>query len=157
MERLRNAFVGKWTVKEAFEVSASKRGKTREGSPPSGPGFSLTEDSQSNGSGGELHFLAGEFVRTFSFLKGGMGTKQRKKLAESLAAVPCDEPRDRPEVTLARDLTIHVLIRFFLRCRSRGKVRCSSTRAACIVSRTTRAKFHVYDYADVMVAVLARM
>jgi hypothetical protein len=60
MERLLNAFVGKWTVKETFEVSASRRGKTREETATfrAGPGFSLTEDYQSNGSGGELHFLA---------------------------------------------------------------------------------------------------
>jgi hypothetical protein len=60
MERLLNAFVGKWTVRETFEVSASKRGKTREGTATfrAGPGFSLIEDYQSNGSAGELHFLA---------------------------------------------------------------------------------------------------
>jgi hypothetical protein len=60
MERLLNAFVGKWAVKETFEVSASKRDTTREGTATfrAGPGFSLIEDYQSNGSGGELHFLA---------------------------------------------------------------------------------------------------
>jgi len=60
MERLLNAFVGKWTVKETFEVSASKRGKTRKGTATfrAGPGFSLIEDYQSNGSAGQLHFLA---------------------------------------------------------------------------------------------------
>src|SRR5467141_1478588 len=45
---------------------------------------------------GHLDYLAGRLggvcPRIF-ILKGGMGTKQRKKLAESLAAVPCDEPR----------------------------------------------------------------
>jgi hypothetical protein len=60
MERLLNAFVGKWAVKETFEVSASKRGETREGTATfrAGPGFSLIEDYQSKGSGGALHFLA---------------------------------------------------------------------------------------------------
>jgi hypothetical protein len=60
MERLLNAFVGKWAVKETFEVSASKQGRTREGTATfrAGPGFSLIEDYRSNGSAGELHFLA---------------------------------------------------------------------------------------------------
>jgi hypothetical protein len=60
MERLLNAFVGRWAVKETFEVSASKRGKIREGTATfrAGPGFSLIEDYQSKGSAGELHFLA---------------------------------------------------------------------------------------------------
>jgi hypothetical protein len=60
MERLLNAFVGKWAVKETFEVSASKPGRTREGTATfrAGPGFSLIEDYRSNGSAGELHFLA---------------------------------------------------------------------------------------------------
>jgi hypothetical protein len=60
MERLLNAFAGNWAVKETFEVSASKQGRTREGTATfrAGPGFSLIEDYRSNGSAGELHFLA---------------------------------------------------------------------------------------------------
>jgi hypothetical protein len=60
MERLLNAFVGKWTVEETFKVSASKRGKTWEGTTTfrAGPGFSLIEGYQSNGSGGELYKIA---------------------------------------------------------------------------------------------------
>src|SRR5882724_12114673 len=40
MQRLLNAFVGKWAVKETFDVTASKRGKTREGTATfrTGPG-----------------------------------------------------------------------------------------------------------------------
>jgi hypothetical protein len=60
MERLLNAFVGKWIVKETFEVSASKQGITREGTATfrAGPGFSLIEEYRSNGSAGDLRFLA---------------------------------------------------------------------------------------------------
>ena len=60
MERLLSAFVGKWAVKEMFEVSASKQGKTREGTATfrAGPGFSLIEDYRWHGSAGELQFLA---------------------------------------------------------------------------------------------------
>jgi hypothetical protein len=60
MERLLNAFVGKWKVKETFEASESKRGKTREEAATfrAGPGFSLIEDYQSNGCGGELYKVA---------------------------------------------------------------------------------------------------
>jgi hypothetical protein len=60
MGRLLNAFVGKWVVKETFEVSASKQGRTREGTATfrAGPGFSLIEEYRSNGSAGDLRFLA---------------------------------------------------------------------------------------------------
>jgi hypothetical protein len=50
--KLRDAFVGKWKVTESFEVSASTQGKTRQGTASFrlGPGASLIEDYQSNGS-----------------------------------------------------------------------------------------------------------
>ena len=60
MERLLKTFVGKWLVKETFEVDATKKGRTREGTATfrAGPGFSLLEEYRSNGSAGELRFLA---------------------------------------------------------------------------------------------------
>jgi hypothetical protein len=60
MERLLNAFVGKWLVKETFQVDASKKGRTRDGTANfrAGPGFSLIEEYRSNGSAGDLRFLA---------------------------------------------------------------------------------------------------
>src|SRR5260370_11973595 len=59
MERLLQAFVGSWNIRESFEISASKRGAAREGTAVfrEGPGFSLMEDYRSNGSAGELRFL----------------------------------------------------------------------------------------------------
>jgi hypothetical protein len=59
MERLFQAFVGSWNVRETFEISASKKGAVREGTAVfrEGPGFSLMEDYRSNGSAGELRFL----------------------------------------------------------------------------------------------------
>lgn len=60
MQRLLDVFVGSWTVSESFEVSASKPGKARQGTASFrvGPGLSLVEDYKSNGSAGELSFLA---------------------------------------------------------------------------------------------------
>ena len=60
MQRLLNAFVGNWTVRETFEVSESRQGKTRQGTASfrAGPGFSLIEDYTSGGSAGSLRFLA---------------------------------------------------------------------------------------------------
>lgn len=60
MERLLKPFEGKWLVKETFEVSESKKGRTREGTATfrAGAGFSLIEEYRSNGSAGELRFLA---------------------------------------------------------------------------------------------------
>src|SRR5262249_12735436 len=60
MRRLFDAFVGQWAVTESFEVSASRQGKARTGTASfrEGPGFSLIEDYRSNGSAGELRFLA---------------------------------------------------------------------------------------------------
>lgn len=60
MQKLFNAFVGNWQVRETFEVSASQQGKTRQGSASfrPGPGFSLIEDYNSDGAAGPLKFLA---------------------------------------------------------------------------------------------------
>ena len=59
MRRLLDAFVGHWRVKESFEVSTSRQGKTRQGTATfrAGPGYSLIEDYKSTGSAGTLHFL----------------------------------------------------------------------------------------------------
>lgn len=60
MERVFEAFVGTWQVRETFEVSRSQEGKAREGTASYriGPGYSLIEDYRSNGSAGMLHFFA---------------------------------------------------------------------------------------------------
>ncbi len=60
MQKLFDAFQGKWAVSESFEISASQQGKTRQGvaSFHAGPGFSLIEDYKSSGSAGPLNFLA---------------------------------------------------------------------------------------------------
>jgi hypothetical protein len=60
MQSLFDAFVGSWQVSETFETSTSQQGKMREGTASfrAGPGYSLLEDYQSNGSAGELNFLA---------------------------------------------------------------------------------------------------
>ena len=59
MQRLLDAFVGNWHVNESFEVSASRQGKTRQGTATfrAGPGYSLIEDYRSTGSAGTLSFL----------------------------------------------------------------------------------------------------
>src|SRR5215469_9291883 len=59
MQRLLDAFVGNWHVNESFEVSASRQGKTRQGTASFrvGPGVSLIEDYRSTGSAGSLSFL----------------------------------------------------------------------------------------------------
>ena len=59
MQRLLDAFVGSWHVNESFEVSASRQGKTRQGTATfrAGPGYSLIEDYRSTGSAGTLSFL----------------------------------------------------------------------------------------------------
>jgi hypothetical protein len=58
IEKLLDAFAGNWTVSETFEVSASRQGKTRQGTASFriGPGFSLVEDYRSTGSAGDLNF-----------------------------------------------------------------------------------------------------
>jgi hypothetical protein len=60
MRRLLETFVGEWNVSENFEVSATKQGRTRQGSCDikAGPGVSMLEDCRTNGSAGELQFLA---------------------------------------------------------------------------------------------------
>jgi len=59
MQRLLDAFVGSWHVNESFKVSASRQGKTRQGTATfrAGPGYSLIEDYRSTGSAGTLSFL----------------------------------------------------------------------------------------------------
>ena len=59
MQRLLHAFVGSWHVNESFKVSASRQGKTRQGTATfrAGPGYSLIEDYRSTGSAGTLSFL----------------------------------------------------------------------------------------------------
>lgn len=60
MQKLFDAFLGDWEVRENFEVSASGQGGTRRGTASfrAGPGFSLIEDYNSSGSAGDLHALA---------------------------------------------------------------------------------------------------
>src|SRR5215831_18045869 len=60
MQKLFDAFVGSWRVSESFEVSASRQGKIRKGTASfrTGPGSSLIEDYESDGSAGALKFLA---------------------------------------------------------------------------------------------------
>jgi hypothetical protein len=60
MKKLSDAFTGDWIVRESFEVDATRHGMGRQGTASFrlGPGFSLIENYQSNGSAGELHFLA---------------------------------------------------------------------------------------------------
>jgi superfamily II DNA or RNA helicase len=94
---------------------------------------------------GHLDYLAGRLggvcPHTF-ILKGGMGTKQRKKLSESLATVPCDEPR----VILATgsylgegfdDPRLDTLL---LAMPISWKGTLQQYVGACIVSTTTKAK-----------------
>src|SRR5215469_16156761 len=59
MQKLSDAFVGKWKVTERCEVSASMQGKARQGTASFrvGPGASLIEDYESNGSAGPLSFF----------------------------------------------------------------------------------------------------
>jgi hypothetical protein len=60
MRRLLKTFSGEWKVSEAVEVSATQQGRTRQGlcTIQAGPGFSMLEDCRTNGSAGELQFLA---------------------------------------------------------------------------------------------------
>lgn len=60
MRRLSEAFVGDWRVSENFEIDSTKRGMAREGTASFrlGAGASLVEDYHSNGSAGNLQFLA---------------------------------------------------------------------------------------------------
>ena len=60
MQRLLDAFGGDWNVRETFEVSGSRQGKSRQGTASFrlGPGSSLIENYRSDGSAGKLDFLA---------------------------------------------------------------------------------------------------
>lgn len=111
---------------------------------------------------GHLDYLAGRLggVCPHIFvLKGGMGAKQRKKLAESLAAVPCDEPR----VILATgsylgegfdDPRLDTLL-LAMPISWKGTLQQYVGRLHRL--HDNKSEVHVYDYADVMVPMLARM
>jgi len=111
---------------------------------------------------GHLDYLAGRLGSVcphILILKGGMGTKQRKKLAESLAAVPCDEPR----VILATgsylgegfdDPRLDTLL-LAMPISWKGTLQQYVGRLHRL--HVNKSEVHVYDYADVMVPMLARM
>ena len=111
---------------------------------------------------GHLDYLAGRLGGVcphIFILKGGMGTKQRKKLAESLAAVPCDEPR----VILATgsylgegfdDSRLDTLL-LAMPISWKGTLQQYVGRLHRL--HDNKSEVHVYDYADVMVPMLARM
>jgi len=111
---------------------------------------------------GHLDYLAGRMGAVcphIFILKGGIGTKQRKKLAESLAAVPCDEPR----VILATgsylgegfdDSRLDTLL-LAMPISWKGTLQQYVGRLHRL--HDTKSEVHVYDYADVMVPMLARM
>ncbi len=111
---------------------------------------------------GHLDYLAGRLGGVcphIFILKGGMGTKQRKKLAESLAAVPCDEPR----VILATgsylgegfdDPRLDTLL-LAMPISWKGTLQQYVGRLHRL--HDNKGEVHVYDYADVMVPMLARM
>ena len=111
---------------------------------------------------GHLDYLAGRLGGVcphIFILKGGMGTKQRKKLAESLAAVPCDEPR----VILATgsylgegfdDARLDTLL-LAMPISWKGTLQQYVGRLHRL--HDNKSEVHVYDYADVMVPMLARM
>ncbi len=92
-------------------------------------------------------------------LKGGMSTKQRKRLAESLAAAPCEEPR----VILATgsylgegfdDPRLDTLL-LAMPISWKGTLQQYVGRLHRL--HDNKSEVHVYDYADVMVPMLARM
>lgn len=92
-------------------------------------------------------------------LKGGMGARQRRKLGESLAAVPCDEPR----VILATgsylgegfdDARLDTLL-LAMPISWRGTLQQYVGRLHRL--HVNKKEVQVYDYADVQVAMLARM
>ncbi len=111
---------------------------------------------------GHLDYLAGRLSGVcphIFILKGGMGTKQRKKMAESLAAVPCDEPR----VILATgsylgegfdDSRLDTLL-LAMPISWKGTLQQYVGRLHRL--HDNKSEVHVYDYADVMVPMLARM
>jgi superfamily II DNA or RNA helicase len=88
-----------------------------------------------------------------------MGTKQREKLAESRAAIPCDEPR----VILAAgsylgegfdDLRLYTLLPA-MPISGKGTLQQYVGRLHRL--HGNKSEVHVYDWADVMVPMLARM
>jgi superfamily II DNA or RNA helicase len=92
-------------------------------------------------------------------MKGGMGAKQRRKLAESLAAVPSDEPR----VILATgsylgegfdDPRLDTLL-LVMPISWRGTLQQYVGRLHRLHENKTEVQ--VYDYADLSVPTLARM
>jgi superfamily II DNA or RNA helicase len=109
-----------------------------------------------------LDYLAGrlnELCPHIFVLKGGMGAKQRKKLAESLAAVPLEEPR----VILATgsylgegfdDARLDTLL-LAMPISWRGTLQQYVGRLHRL--HVNKKEVRVYDYADVQVAMLARM
>jgi superfamily II DNA or RNA helicase len=111
---------------------------------------------------GPLDYLAGRLRGVcphIFILKGGMGAKQRKKLAESLAAVPGDEPR----VILATgsylgegfdDSRLDTLL-LAMPISWKGTLQQYVGRLHRL--HDNKSEVHVYDYADVMVPMLARM
>jgi superfamily II DNA or RNA helicase len=111
---------------------------------------------------GHLDYLAGGLCGVcpnIFILKGGMGTKQRKKLAESLAAVHSDEPR----VILATgsylgegfdDSRLDTLL-LAMPISWKGTLQQYVGRLHRL--HDNKSEVHVYDYADVMVPMLARM
>ena len=109
-----------------------------------------------------LDYLSGrlnEVCPHIFVLKGGMGARQRKKLAESLAAVPIDEPR----VILATgsylgegfdDARLDTLL-LGMPISWRGTLQQYVGRLHRL--HVNKREVRVYDYADVHVAMLARM
>jgi hypothetical protein len=73
--------------------------------------------------GGQSGKVSNVFV-----LRGGMGKKQRRTIAEAIAAVPESEPRVilARAATLVRDLMMLVWTPCSWRCRFLGRERCSS-------------------------------
>lgn len=109
-----------------------------------------------------LDYLAGRLHETRAhvfILKGGMGSKQRKKLIESLATVPSDEPR----VILATgsylgegfdDARLDTLL-LAMPVSWRGTLQQYVGRLHRL--HENKKEVQVYDYADVAVPMLARM
>jgi superfamily II DNA or RNA helicase len=109
-----------------------------------------------------LDYLAERLLGVCSnifILKGGMGTRQRNKLAESMAAVPFDQPR----VILATgsylgegfdDARLDTLF-LAMPISWRGTLQQYVGRLHRLYQN--KKKVQVYDYADVLVPMLARM
>jgi hypothetical protein len=104
MERLLNAFVGKWTVKETFEVSVSKRGKTREGTATfrAGPGFSLIEGPVHAGSKDSFQALASVRILQPPGRRTSAAQVSDHRDCAGCAARPCREGRQKPQAEKQR-------------------------------------------------------